>query len=171
VQNNWRLSLIINKTQIQIEKKKGKYGVEYSLASASDGPCPHGWARSENGVPSPQIFHFYHCLACRRDGHVCVRRIVCVCSCWSVATSPFSVEDARDCRRFALAVERSPTSTANEFFKRRSVSGTVLQHVTNRLTGISELLVTSVLLYHHYQVILLQYSSITFDRRVNLVMY
>jgi len=31
-----------NKTQVQIEKKKGKYGIEYSLASASDGPCPHG---------------------------------------------------------------------------------------------------------------------------------
>ena len=26
-----------------IEQKKGKYGIEYSLASASDGPCPHGW--------------------------------------------------------------------------------------------------------------------------------
>jgi len=30
----------------------GKYGIEYSLASASDGPCPHGWAHAENGVPS-----------------------------------------------------------------------------------------------------------------------
>jgi len=37
------LYLIINKTQLQIEKKKGKYGIEYSLASASDGPCPPGW--------------------------------------------------------------------------------------------------------------------------------
>jgi len=32
VQNNWRKSLVV-----------GKYGIEYSLASASDGPCPHGW--------------------------------------------------------------------------------------------------------------------------------
>jgi len=24
-------------------RKKGKYGIEYSLVSASDGPCPHGW--------------------------------------------------------------------------------------------------------------------------------
>jgi len=55
---NW---LIINKTGVQIEKKKGKYGIEYSLASASDGPCPRGWgADSGNGVPSPQIFQFNH---------------------------------------------------------------------------------------------------------------
>ena len=41
--NNWRLYLTGNKTQVQIEKKKGKYGIEYSLLSASDGPCPNGW--------------------------------------------------------------------------------------------------------------------------------
>jgi len=41
--------LVINKTHVQIEKKKGKYGIECSLASAydgpcrHDGPCPHGW--------------------------------------------------------------------------------------------------------------------------------
>ena len=52
------LYLIINKTQVQIEKKKGKYGIEYSLASASDVPCRHGWrAHAENGVPSLQTFH------------------------------------------------------------------------------------------------------------------
>jgi len=32
-----------NKTQVHIEKKKGKYGIEYSLASAPDGPCPGGF--------------------------------------------------------------------------------------------------------------------------------
>ena len=41
----WRSScllyLIINKTQVQIEQKKRKYGIDYSLASASDGPCPY----------------------------------------------------------------------------------------------------------------------------------
>ena len=62
VQNNWWLYLIINKTQLQIEKKKGKYGIEYSLASASGGPCPGGWgSHAENGVFSPHIFHFKHC--------------------------------------------------------------------------------------------------------------
>ena len=35
--------LITNKTQVQTEKKKGKCGIEYSLASASDGPRPRGW--------------------------------------------------------------------------------------------------------------------------------
>jgi len=35
--------LIINRTQVHIEEKKGKYSVEYSLASASDGSCRHGW--------------------------------------------------------------------------------------------------------------------------------
>jgi len=58
-----------NGTQVQIEKKKGKCGIEYSLASASHGPCPHGWgpmlkfnlwAHAENGVPSRQILHFNH---------------------------------------------------------------------------------------------------------------
>ena len=34
--------LIINKTQVEIEKMKGKYGIKYELASAPDGPCPHG---------------------------------------------------------------------------------------------------------------------------------
>jgi len=29
--------LITNKTQVQIEKKKGNYAIEYSLASASEG--------------------------------------------------------------------------------------------------------------------------------------
>jgi len=24
-------------------RKKGNYGIKYSLASASDEPCPHGW--------------------------------------------------------------------------------------------------------------------------------
>jgi len=43
---------------VQIEKKKGKYGIEYSLASASDGPCHHDWGHAENRVPSPQLFHF-----------------------------------------------------------------------------------------------------------------
>jgi len=33
----------ISKTQVQIEKKKGKYGIEYSLTSASDGFCARGW--------------------------------------------------------------------------------------------------------------------------------
>jgi len=42
-QNNWRLCLIINTPQVQIDEKKGKYGVEYLLASAPDGPCPNGW--------------------------------------------------------------------------------------------------------------------------------
>ena len=37
---------------------ESKYGIEYSLASASNGPCPHGWAHAENGDSSPQIFHF-----------------------------------------------------------------------------------------------------------------
>jgi len=56
----YRNYLIINKTQVPIEKKKGKYGSEYSHTSPSDGPCPRGWgpAHAENGVPSPQIFHF-----------------------------------------------------------------------------------------------------------------
>jgi len=36
-------NLIINETQVQTEKKKGKYGIKYSLAAASDGPCLHGW--------------------------------------------------------------------------------------------------------------------------------
>ena len=63
------LYLITNKTQVQIEKKKGKYGIEYSLESASDEPCPRGWgprwnlgAHAENGVPSPDIFLFNHWL-------------------------------------------------------------------------------------------------------------
>jgi len=34
---------LIKHKYIIIEKKKGKYGIEYSLTSASDGPCPHGW--------------------------------------------------------------------------------------------------------------------------------
>ena len=34
--------MIINKTELQIEKKKGKYGIEYSPASASDGPLIAG---------------------------------------------------------------------------------------------------------------------------------
>jgi len=33
------LHLIVNFTQVQIEKKKGKYGMEYSHASASDVPA------------------------------------------------------------------------------------------------------------------------------------
>jgi len=37
------LYLIISKTQVQIEKKKDKYGIEYSPASASDGACTRGW--------------------------------------------------------------------------------------------------------------------------------
>ena len=37
------LYLIINKTQVQIERKKGEYDVRYPLPSASDGPCPRGW--------------------------------------------------------------------------------------------------------------------------------
>jgi len=46
------LYLIINKTQVQIEKKKDKYGIEYSPASASDGACTRGWGgHAENGVP------------------------------------------------------------------------------------------------------------------------
>jgi len=56
---------MINKTQAQIEKKKSKYDIEYSLASASDGPCRRGWgprwnsaAHTENGVSSPRIFQF-----------------------------------------------------------------------------------------------------------------
>jgi len=28
--------MFINKTEVQIEKRKGKYGIEYSLALASD---------------------------------------------------------------------------------------------------------------------------------------
>jgi len=35
--------MIVNKTHVQIEKKKGKKGIKYSLASACDGPYPHGW--------------------------------------------------------------------------------------------------------------------------------
>ena len=35
--------LLTNKAQVQIEKNKGKYCIEYSLASASDGPCPRRW--------------------------------------------------------------------------------------------------------------------------------
>ena len=33
----------IYKRHVQIEKTKGKYGIEYSLASASDGLCPRRW--------------------------------------------------------------------------------------------------------------------------------
>jgi len=52
-----------NGTQVQIEKNKGRYGIEYSLASASDTPCPRVCgAHAKSGVPSPQIFHFNHCL-------------------------------------------------------------------------------------------------------------
>jgi len=36
-------TVIINKTQVGIEKKKDKYGIEYSPASASDGACTRGW--------------------------------------------------------------------------------------------------------------------------------
>jgi len=57
VQNNW--SLI--KHKYRLRKKKGKYGIEYSLARRT---CIR-WAllswlagHAENGVPSPQIFHF-----------------------------------------------------------------------------------------------------------------
>ena len=57
-----RRDLIINKTHVQIEKKKGKYGIDYSLASASDGPCRMAGGHAENGVPTPQIFHFNHCV-------------------------------------------------------------------------------------------------------------
>ena len=39
VQNNW--SLI--KHKYRLRKKKGKYGIEYSLAPASDGPCFRSW--------------------------------------------------------------------------------------------------------------------------------
>ena len=53
---------MINKTHAEIEKKKGKYGIEYFLASASDGPCPHGWGprwnlgiQAENRVTSPHL--------------------------------------------------------------------------------------------------------------------
>jgi len=67
------LYLIINKTQVQIEKKrKAKHGIEYSLASASDGPCPHGWglgAHAENGAPPPQIFYCNHCAYKRARAH------------------------------------------------------------------------------------------------------
>jgi len=35
--------MIINKTQVQVKKKKGKCGIEYSLALASDVSCRHGW--------------------------------------------------------------------------------------------------------------------------------
>jgi len=37
------LYVITNTTQVRIVKKKGKYGIKYSLASVSDGLCPHGW--------------------------------------------------------------------------------------------------------------------------------
>ena len=40
------LYLIINKTPVQSEKKKGKYGIEYSVSSAFGGPCPRGWGPS-----------------------------------------------------------------------------------------------------------------------------
>jgi len=55
--------LITNKTQVQIEKKKGSYAIEYSLASASEGGLP-SWlgGLTENGVSSRPIFHFNHCL-------------------------------------------------------------------------------------------------------------
>jgi len=59
--------MIIIKAQVQTEKKKGKYSIEYSLTSAADGPWLHGWgprwnlgAHAVNGVPSAQIFHFNH---------------------------------------------------------------------------------------------------------------
>jgi len=64
-QNNW--SLIKHKYRL---RKKGKYGIKYSLASASDGPPLMAggprWnlgAHAENGVPSPHIFHFNHCTS------------------------------------------------------------------------------------------------------------
>ena len=59
VQNNWRQLLVA-----------GKYGVEYSLASASDGACPRGrGVHDENGVLSTQIFHFNHRGSCTFTAH------------------------------------------------------------------------------------------------------
>jgi len=37
--NGRRNGSLINKTQVEIEKKKGKYGIEYSFTSKSDGPA------------------------------------------------------------------------------------------------------------------------------------
>ena len=48
----------INKTELQIEKKKGKYGIEYSPASASDGPLIAGGPTLNMEFPHLKIFLF-----------------------------------------------------------------------------------------------------------------
>jgi len=62
----------------------GHYGIEYSLASASDGSYPHGWgprwnlgAHVKKWVRSHPIFHFNHCLLADRQTEGSQRTAVC----------------------------------------------------------------------------------------------
>jgi len=98
VQNNWRLHVIINKTQVQIVKRRQisyriglstRISIWWSLPSWL-GPRWNLGGYAENGVPSPQFFHGNHWGRVEWEVWRLVR------GWWEEKSQPYSLDGSSD---------------------------------------------------------------------------
>ena len=121
-------------------KKKGKCGIKYSLASASDGPCPYGWGPRWNWGATLkmewlQIFHFNH-WSWQLKHHHCIYEILVHQVFWHILALAYlvalqvltenSLYRCRACRT-PLCTEHAPTASKYCSMKMKTRGSQIVQ--------------------------------------------